>query len=130
MDALIDALSDLPGIRTEAKQFTLDERLTDEAPNALVVTANGTEAAAELEHELAAGTPHILCSRIDERLVFAVETIEPEEDGVVARRIRELPRHGRDRTAGIRAVMARLPRGGEGPAQAPSAARKPAISTT
>lgn len=90
VDALIDALSDLPGIRTEAKQFTLDERLTDEAPNALVVTANGTEAAAELEHELAAGTPHILCSRIDERLVFAVETIEPEEDGVVARRIREL----------------------------------------
>ncbi len=90
VDALIDALSDLPGIRTEAKQFTLDERLTDEAPNALVVTANGTEAAAELEHELAAGAPRILCSRIDERLVFAVETIEPEEDGVVARRIREL----------------------------------------
>jgi D-glucosaminate-6-phosphate ammonia-lyase len=90
VDALIDALSDLPGIRAEAKQFTLDERLTDEAPNALVVTANGTEAAAELEHELAAGVPRILCSRIDERLVIAVETIEPDEDGVVARRIREL----------------------------------------
>jgi D-glucosaminate-6-phosphate ammonia-lyase len=90
VDALVDALSDLPGVRSTAKQFTLDERLTDEAPNALVVTVNGTDAAAELEHELAAGAPRILCSRIDDSLVFAVETIEPDQDGLVARRIREL----------------------------------------
>lgn len=91
VDALMGALAGLPAIRAEAKQFTLDERLTDEAPNALVVVmAEGTGAAMELELGLATGTPRILCTRLDDRLIFAVETIDPEQDRVVAARIREI----------------------------------------
>jgi D-glucosaminate-6-phosphate ammonia-lyase len=89
-DALVDALSDLPDIHSTARQFTLDERLTDEAPNALVVTPKGTEAAERWELALAGGTPRILCNRVDDKLIFAVETMDPEQDRVVVTRIREL----------------------------------------
>ncbi len=90
VEALIDALSDLPGMHATAKQFTLDERLTDETPNALVVTATGAGAAKELERRLAASAPRILCNRLDDKLVFAVETMDPEQDAVVASQIRKL----------------------------------------
>jgi D-glucosaminate-6-phosphate ammonia-lyase len=86
--ALREALADVPGIGTLARQFTLDERLVEAAPNALVVEPERAGAAAEIERALAGGEPSILCVREGEQLVFAVETIREHHDALVGERIR------------------------------------------
>jgi D-glucosaminate-6-phosphate ammonia-lyase len=88
VEALRDVLADVAGISTRALQFTLDERLVAEAPNALVVEPQEAGAAAAIEDALAAGDPSILCVREGEQLVFAVETIREQHDALVAERIR------------------------------------------
>ncbi len=90
VEVLRERLADVPGIRTAAKRFTLDERLVDDAPNALVVEPERPGAAETLERALADGTPRILCVRLDQQLVFAVETMTDDQDAVVAARIAEL----------------------------------------
>lgn len=90
VEGLVHALAGVPGISTGAKQFTMDERLTDDAVNALVVTPTKGGVAPALELELAGGTPRILCNRLGDQLIFAVETIPPDQDHVVATRIREV----------------------------------------
>jgi D-glucosaminate-6-phosphate ammonia-lyase len=86
---LRDALAGIAGVATLARQFTLDERIVDEAPNALVVEPQRPGAAAAIEAALADGAPRILCVREDEQLVFAVETIPEELDALLAERIRD-----------------------------------------
>ena len=79
--------ADAPELRTEQKQFTLDERLTDDPVNSLVVVLDDERQAAEAEAKLAAGDPRIICVPMEDRLVFCLETVPPEQDEAVASRI-------------------------------------------
>lgn len=73
--ALQAALADLPGLHARPAQFTLDERLIDAAPNALVLRPGSAAAATAMEDALATGTPRLLCVREGEELVVCVETV-------------------------------------------------------
>jgi D-glucosaminate-6-phosphate ammonia-lyase len=67
-------------------QFTLDERLVDETPNAFVVDVG--ERADALADELAAGDPSIVCVPMEGKLVFCVETVEEADEPLLVERIR------------------------------------------
>jgi L-seryl-tRNA(Ser) seleniumtransferase len=88
IEAMRGQLAGVERIATTARQFTLDERIVEEAPNALVVEPRAAGAAAAIEAALADGAPRILCVRDGERLVFAVETIPEALDATVVERIR------------------------------------------
>ena len=76
------------GTSASVAQFTLDERLVDEAPNSLVVDAGGREE--ELAAELMAGSPSIVCVPMDGKLVFCLETVAEEDDSALLDRIRSV----------------------------------------
>lgn len=86
--ALQAALADLPGLHARPAQFTLDERLIDAAPNALVLRPGSAAAATAMEDALATGTPRLLCVREGEELVVCVETVPEADDATVAERLR------------------------------------------
>ncbi len=86
--ALQAGLADLPALAARPAQFTLDERIIDAPPNALVLRPGSVEQAAALEEALASGTPRILCVREGDEVVLCVETVEESEDATVAARLR------------------------------------------
>lgn len=72
------------GVVVEARQFTLDERIVEERPNALVLRSRAEgSSAAQLAATLAAGSPPVLCIVADDALVACVETVPPEADDLL-----------------------------------------------
>lgn len=67
-------------------QFTLDERLTDDPANSLVLDV-GPRAGA-LADELAAGDPSIVCVPMEDKLVFCLETVDEADEPLLLERIR------------------------------------------
>jgi L-seryl-tRNA(Ser) seleniumtransferase len=72
----------------ETAQFTLDERLIREPVNSLVLEV-GDDADAHAG-KLAAGDPSIVCVPMEGKLVFCLETVAPEDDALLAERIRSV----------------------------------------
>jgi D-glucosaminate-6-phosphate ammonia-lyase len=88
VQALAERLSAGPSTLTvEQRQFTLDERLVDAPVNALVLVLDSAAQAAGVEDRLAEGDPRIFCVPMENRLVFCVETVRPDQDDALASRI-------------------------------------------
>jgi D-glucosaminate-6-phosphate ammonia-lyase len=76
VDRLDAAVSDLPGVRTERRFFTMVETLEDEPVNCLVVHSGR---AAEAERALWEANPRIAVHRWDDTMIVAVDTLLPEQ---------------------------------------------------
>ena len=83
-------LGSLPGIATALRCFTLDERLTDDAVNCLVLSfgAGAKITAAGLCAALAAGSPEIAAVQEAAQMLLVTETLEAAHLGVIAERVR------------------------------------------
>jgi L-seryl-tRNA(Ser) seleniumtransferase len=83
---LVEKRSDLSG---ELKCFTLDERLTEEPVNSVVLTltAQASLTPEALVASLAAETPSIRTVLMDDRIVIVTETLREGQESYVAERI-------------------------------------------
>lgn len=88
--ALADELGDLENVDAGVQQFTLDERLVDEDPNALVLrpAAGASWTAGQLADRLADGDPRVMAVAEDGALVVCAETVPPEQDAALAGALR------------------------------------------
>jgi L-seryl-tRNA(Ser) seleniumtransferase len=84
-------LADLPGIRTEQKYFTMDERLLDDPVNCMTVEAPGRAARVEQAGaDLLHGDPSIATIVLDGKLVIAVDTVLADQHLAIAERLRKI----------------------------------------
>ena len=87
------ALADLPGIRTAAAYFTMDERLVDDPISCMTIDLpGGANAAEKLSAALLEGEPSIATVVVDGKLVVAVDTVLEDQHIAIADRLRELLR--------------------------------------
>jgi L-seryl-tRNA(Ser) seleniumtransferase len=78
-------LSDLPGIRTEPKYFTMDERLLDDPVNCMTVECQGGAARVEqVSADLLFGDPSIATVVLGKKLVVAVDTVLADQHLAIA----------------------------------------------
>jgi D-glucosaminate-6-phosphate ammonia-lyase len=86
--AMLSLLSEIPGIRTQAKYFTMDERLLDDPVNCMTVGCPGGAAQVEqISADLLAGDPSIATVVLDEKLVVAVDTVLADQHLAIAERL-------------------------------------------
>jgi len=88
-------LSGIPGIRLDARYFTMDERLVPDPVNSLVVhvePAVGTTASA-IAARLAAGVPSVLVNTEPDALIICVDVLREGEETIIAERLREVLTH-------------------------------------
>jgi len=79
------------GVKTEARYFTMDERLVDEPVSCMTVEFPGGAAEAEdISARLLAGEPSIATVAIDGKLVVAVDTVLEDQHLIIAEKLREL----------------------------------------
>ncbi|MGA3088991.1 MAG: aminotransferase class V-fold PLP-dependent enzyme [Terriglobales bacterium] len=89
--AMRNLLADLPGVRTEPKYFTMDERLVDDAVNCMTVQCPGGAARVEqVSADLLAGDPSIATVVLEDRLVVAVDTVLADQHLAIAKRLRTI----------------------------------------
>jgi L-seryl-tRNA(Ser) seleniumtransferase len=69
-------------------QFTLDERLVPERPNALVLDVGAR--AHDLAADLADGDPSIICVAMEGKLVFCLETVDEADEPILLERVRSV----------------------------------------
>jgi L-seryl-tRNA(Ser) seleniumtransferase len=87
------ALSDLPGVKTAARYFTMDERLADEPVSCMAVELPGGAPEAEaICSSLLEGDPSIASVVVDGKLVVAVDALLDNQHRQIAERLRELLR--------------------------------------
>ena len=82
VDRLHSALSGLPGLKLEAKCFTMDERFVGEPVNCLLVTFDAKRcgvSASDMAARLEAETPSILAIHEGDRIGFVVDVLEDVE---------------------------------------------------
>ena len=86
-----DLLSTIPGIHTEAKYFTMDERLLDQPVNCLTIEfRGGATEAEEVGSQLLNGDPCIATVVIDGKLVAAVDTVLGQQHLAIAERLKQV----------------------------------------
>src|SRR6202047_4265593 len=74
--AMRSLLADTPGIHTEQKYFTMDERLLDDAVNCMTVQCpGGAEQIEQVSADLLSGDPSIATVVLDDKLVVAVDGV-------------------------------------------------------
>jgi L-seryl-tRNA(Ser) seleniumtransferase len=84
-------LAGLNGISTNARYFTMDERLVAEPVSCMTVEFPGGPPEAErISAELLAGEPSIATVVLDDKLVVAVDTLLGEQHMEIGKRLREL----------------------------------------
>jgi len=83
--AMRNLLSEIPGIRTEPKYFTMDERLLEDPVNCLTVECPGGAARVEqVCADLLVGDPSIATVVLADKLVVAVDTVLDNQHLVIA----------------------------------------------
>ena len=86
-------LAGVEGISTNARYFTMDERLVGEPVSCMTVEFPGGPPAAErMSAELLAGEPSIATVVLDDKLVIAVDTLLGDQHLQIAARLQELVR--------------------------------------
>lgn len=91
--AMRKQLAGIESIRTEAKYFTMDERLDDEPVSCMTIEFAGDPSAADrISAELLAGDPSIATVVLDGKLVVAVDTLLGDQHQQIAARLRQLVR--------------------------------------
>jgi D-glucosaminate-6-phosphate ammonia-lyase len=86
-------LSDIPGIRTEPKYFTMDERLLDDPVNCMTVECpDGRAQVEQIGLDLLAGDPSIATVVLDDKLVAAVDTVLGDQHLAIAERLLKILR--------------------------------------
>jgi D-glucosaminate-6-phosphate ammonia-lyase len=89
--AMRQALSGISGVRTEAKYFTMDERLIDDPVNCMTVEfPGGAKQVDQISADLLAGDPSIATVAMDDKLVVAVDTVLADQHLVIAECLRKL----------------------------------------
>jgi D-glucosaminate-6-phosphate ammonia-lyase len=89
--AMRSLLADTPGIRTEEKHFTMDERLVDEPVNCMTVECRGgAKQVEQVSADLLSGDPSIATVVLDNKLVVAVDTVLADQHLAIARRLQEI----------------------------------------
>ena len=93
VSAMQATLRGVPGITTDAKYFTMDERLVDEPVSCMTVEfSEGAARADEVSTALLAGEPSIATVVVDGKLVVAVDTVLEDQHLIIAERLGELLR--------------------------------------
>lgn len=93
VEMLRKALADLPGLKLEAKCFTMDERFIEEPVNCLLVTFDKAKfglGAAEASSRLEAENPSILAIHEGDRIGFVMDVLNDGEVARIGRRVRAL----------------------------------------
>jgi len=91
--AMRGLLSDLPGIRSEPKYFTMDERLLDNPVNCMTLQCPGGAAQVEqVSADLLSGDPSIATVVLDDKLVAAVDTVLADQHLAIAERLLKILR--------------------------------------
>lgn len=91
--AMRERLSGLPAIHTEAKYFTMDERLLDNPVSCMTVEfPGGASEAEDVSTQLLIGDPCIATVVVDGRLVVAVDTLLDQQHLEIAARLQEILR--------------------------------------
>jgi D-glucosaminate-6-phosphate ammonia-lyase len=89
--AMRSLLSVVPGICTEPKYFTMDERLLDDPVNCMTIACPGGGAQVEkISADLLAGDPSIATVVLEDKLVVAVDTVLRDQHLAVAERLRQI----------------------------------------
>ncbi|MEO8448921.1 MAG: beta-eliminating lyase-related protein [Gemmatimonadota bacterium] len=89
---LADLIGGIPGISSEPKYFTMDERLVPEPVNSLVVTVPsvGRRTAQSVAAALEAGSPSISCSAEGSTLIVCMDVLRDEEIPIIGAALRAL----------------------------------------
>jgi D-glucosaminate-6-phosphate ammonia-lyase len=91
VSAMRKILGGVAGITTEARYFTMDERLAAEPVSCMTVEFSHDAARAdEVSSALLAGEPSIATAVIDGKVVVAVDTLLEDQHLVIADKLREL----------------------------------------
>lgn len=91
VDMMRSLLADIPGIRTQQKYFTMDERLLEDPVNCMTVQLRGGAAQVEqVSTELLAGDPSIATVALDDNLVVAVDTVLADQHLAIAARLQRI----------------------------------------
>jgi L-seryl-tRNA(Ser) seleniumtransferase len=89
--AMRRVLSDMPRIRTDAKYFTMDERLIDDPVNCMTIEfPGGAKQIEQISADLLAGDPSIATVAMNDKLVVAVDTVLAEQHLVIAECLRKI----------------------------------------
>ena len=89
--AMRSLLADIPGIRTEQKYFTMDERLLEDPVNCMILQLPGGAAQVEqVSAELLAGDPSIATVVLDDKLVVAVDTVLANQHELMVTRLQDI----------------------------------------
>lgn len=84
-------LSEIPAIKTDAKSFTMDERLIDEPVNCMTVEFPHSSSKAEQAcSQLLNGSPSIATMVVDRKLVVAVETLVEGQHIIITERLKQI----------------------------------------
>ena len=85
------SLGEVPGIRTQARHLTMDERLADQPVNCMTIEfPDDTAAADRISSELMSGNPQIATLIIDGKLVVAADTLLDEDHLTIVKRLQSL----------------------------------------
>jgi hypothetical protein len=89
--AMRSLLADTPGIHTEQKYFTMDERLLDDPVNCMTVQCpGGAEQIEQVSADLLSGDPSIATVVLDDNLVVAVDGVLADQHLTIARRLQKI----------------------------------------